>query len=244
MLGMQRTIVVAIVVIVAFTLAAITIVHYFLTMPTEASRGRQGVSNASATNSKLQATPPATSGNSVTEWVRESGTVLKEVLSNVTCVLEKSSNTTFRSLISASLPKGITVYDVLHATVVNNSVVVIGNRTFKYVLLGYCLLGQCNEIKGTANLGPYTLSLQQPPKTITTTGGQVTYVLIKKDGRLVGNLSHYYIPFVISNYWVTISMSAVNLSDGHVIYFLQIYGLPDNGLEKMFFAWLALMPES
>lgn len=169
---------------------------------------------------------------------------MKEVLSNVTRVLEENTNTSGgpRSLISASLPKWVTVEDILHAVVVNNSVIIIGNHTFRYALLSYCILGECREVKGTVSLGQYTITLQAPPKTITTTGGQLTYVLIRKEGKLVGNVSHYYIPFLISNYWVTITMSAVNLSDNHVMYFLQVYGLPTQGFTKMFSAWLALVP--
>lgn len=125
--------------------------------------------------------------------------------------------------------------------VVNDSVIIIGNRTFRYVLLSYCMFGQCREVRGTVSLGQYTLMLQTPPKTITTAGGQLTYVLIRKEGKLIGNVSHHYVPFLI-NSWVTIIMSTVNLSDNHAMYFLQVYGLPTQDPTKIFSVWLALMP--
>jgi len=236
-------IIAVIVMTVILTLVAITVVHYFLTMPTEATHGGRSNSGTATTSKPPQVSPPATSSNPV-GWVREAGAILRKVLSNVSRVMEENSNTSGgpRSLLNASLPKGITVEEILHAVVVNDSTIIIGNRTYRYVLLSYCILGQCRETEGTVSLGQYTITLQSPPKTITTTGGQLIYVLIKKENKLVDNVSHYYVPFLIDSYWVTIIMSAVNLSDNHVMYFLQVYGLPAQGFTKMFSAWLALIP--
>ncbi|GEM_PF-4535933 len=233
-----------IIITAALTLIAITVVHYFLTMPTEVTPEGQGANNTSATNKLSQVTSPVTSSNSATGWIDKVSTVLKDVLSNVTHVIEENSNISgsSRSLISASLPQWVTVEDILHAVIVNNSAITIGNHTFRYALLSYCILGECREVKETVSLGQYTVTLQAPPKTTTTTGGQLTYVLIRKEGKLVGNVSHYYIPFLISNHCVTITMNAINLGDNHVMYFLQIYGLPTQDPTRMFSAWLALIP--
>ena len=126
--------------------------------------------------------------------------------------LDKCSTTLKEPLAPGSKP------EYLNMTVLNETTANVGGKRYRYAVLGIWNV----SFSGNVSLGGYRILWGQPGN-VTTTGGQEIDFKIYKNSDPIASFTHWYIPFQLDSYCVSIRSRPVKLPDGDEMTFIFIH---------------------